>query len=736
MMEGIVLAVLALLSVPVLLIVILVKVCGLENKVADLTRKFFDLRVSASLRDNSSVSADLTQSHRDTENNISRRGEMHPSRERSGCLSEANPEGAARGCEAQRGLELGAKPPAPQTNLRVSASPRDASPAPSTVSPERSEPRQRSLEGCEAKPSASTSAEGAKAPSTSEAKPSASTSEAKAPAAPAAPLSPYEPTAFDIFWMRIEDWLAVRGDFAPKGMTHEFAFATRWLVRVGVVLILGAIIYFVELSIDRGWMGPTGRVAATLFWGAVACVGGTWLVRKGKYALIGHAVAALGVVALYLGFGLGHRFFDPPVIASWTFAFAALAAVTAFSGVMAVYLRSPFIAVMGLVGGYLVPVIAGRDSGFPLGLDVYLVVLNLGAFYVSRKRLWSALDFLASMLAVLMCFVWGARHADFGGHSAVLVNLAFLSVVHALYMTGVIVGAKTRGKVGNAIAWAGLCVNAVAYFAWLSAVFRESFSSSYAGLILLGLVAAYLAVATLAIRRGWADRETVNILLVFALVFLAIVPLLLFDHPWCIVSWAALAVAAAEAEARSGQRVLGALSYLLLIVAGLGGLFYYAPLAYCERSVSALKALTAGEYFKEFVLRLLRLWSLPVAAVLVARRVKVDALAVAALICAFLFFTGEARIFGYVFFPSLETGAVSVAWLVAAFAGLWVGIVRRSRVTRITALSLLGVTVVKVLLMDTARLATPARVGVFALTGVLLIVGAFLYMKFKERFEE
>ena len=39
MMEGIVLAVLALLSVPVLLVVILVKVCGLENKVTDLALK-------------------------------------------------------------------------------------------------------------------------------------------------------------------------------------------------------------------------------------------------------------------------------------------------------------------------------------------------------------------------------------------------------------------------------------------------------------------------------------------------------------------------------------------------------------------------------------------------------------------------------------------------------------------------------------------------------------------------
>ena len=534
MMEGIVLAVLALLSVPVLLIVILVKVCGLENKVADLTRKFSDLRVSASLRDNSSVSADLTQSHVTA---------------------------------AQAGLAIRSEP------SRAERVPRDtekkvavAAPSPVVASPVAAPPA--------AKPPVAPTQVKVSAAKENVEKPLSNSNSPTPTSSPSVPRSPfpvpptsYEPTAFDMFWMRIEDWFAVRGDFAPKGMTHEFAFATRWLIRVGAVLIIGAIIYFVKLSIDRGWMGPTGRVAATLFWGMVGCVGGSWLVKKGRYSLLGHAIAALGVVALYLGFGLGHRFFDPPVIASPVYAFAALAGVTLFAGVMAVYLRSPHIAVMGLVGGYLVPVIAGRDSGFPLGLDLYLLVLNLGAFYVSRKCLWSALDFLASMLAVLMCFIWSASHPNSGGQSAVLVNLAFLSVVHALYMTGVIVGAKARGKVGNAIAWAGLCINAVAYFAWLAAVFRESFSSSYAGLILLGLVAAYLVVATLAIRRGWADRATVNILLVFALAFLAISPVLLFGKAWWVVSWAAIAVAASEAEIRSEQTILGILSWVILIVA-------------------------------------------------------------------------------------------------------------------------------------------------------------------------
>ena len=662
MMDGIILAALALLSVPILLIVILVKVCGLENKVTDLALKLTVI--------------DFTQRHVTA---------------------------------AQAGLAICSEPsraervPRDTENI-VSASPRDNSSAPSTS---------------EAKPSASTSAEGA-----------------QAPAAPAAPRTPYEPTALDMFWMRIEDWLAVRGDFAPKGMTHEFAFATCWLIRIGVALIVGALIYFVKLSIDRGWMGPTGRVAATLFWGMVGCVGGSWLVKKEKYSLIGHAIAALGVVALYLGFGLGHRFFDPPVIASPVFAFAALAAVTLCAGVMAVYLRSPHIAVMGLVGGYLVPVIAGRDSGFPLGLDLYLLVLNLGAFYVARMRRWSALDFLASMLAFAMCCIWGSRHPEFGGRAAVLVNFAFLAIVHALYMTSVVVGSKTRGKAADAIAWAGLTVNACCLFGWLMVVFRPGFNNRLAGLVLLALVVAYFAVAYLATKRGWADRATVGILVVFALTYLSIVPLLLFSRPWCVVSWAALAVATAEAESRSGQRLLGVVSYLLLAAAACAGLFYYAPLAYCERSVRALTEISGGAYLAEFALRLVRLWTLPVAAVLVARRLRVDALAVAALIVSFLFFTGEARNFGYVFLPSLKSGSVSVAWLFAAFGGLWAGIVRRSRLSRICALSLLGVAVAKVLVVDTAHLTTPVRVALFALSGVLLIVGAFLYMKFRERFED
>ena len=172
-----------------------------------------------------------------------------------------------------------------------------------------------------------------------------------------------------------------------------------------------------------------------------------------------------------------------------------------------VCLSSSAIAVLALVGGYLVPVIAGRDSGSPVGLDIYLLVVNLGAFAVARFRKWSALDFLASLFGYFFCFIWCGLHASCS-QGALLVNFVFISCVHLLYMASVVVGAKDRNRAGNALAWTGLSLGACIYLAWLCAHFHRGFSSGVTGLVFLGVVAVYLAVAGLARRRGWAGSST------------------------------------------------------------------------------------------------------------------------------------------------------------------------------------------------------------------------------------
>ena len=543
---------------------------------------------------------------------------------------------------------------------------------------------------------------------------------------------PREPTAIELFWQRVEDWFFVRGEFAPSGTTHEFALATHWLVRVGVVMIIGSLTYFAKLSIDRGWMGPTGRIVATLVVGALGVAAGAFIVKRTRYGLLGHAIAALGIVALYFGFGLGHRFFDPPVIPSPTLAFAALFGVTVVAAILSVCLASSPIAVLALVGGYLVPIIAGRDTGSPLGLDIYLVVINLGAFVVTRFRKWSPLDFLASMLGFVMCFIWCSRHPHCEP-AAVLTNFIFLSVAHLIYMASVVFGAKFRNRAGNALAWSGLSLGACVYFGWLVSYFRMGFSNGTTGLVLLGVVAVYLAVAVFVLRRGLADRQTVNILLVFALAFLAIAPAFIFDKIWLTMIWSALAVAMIEAEVRTGQRVLGIMSYLVLAAAAVVGICYVVPEEY-QSAYRAVNA-TTGQYLAALLLRIVRIGALPAATALVARRLKLVELLVAVGIAVFLCYTAEAVMFGRVFLPSFGTGMVTVAWTLAAFVGVWIGISRRVRALRIGSLVLLGVSVAKLLLVDTAHLPIPGRVGVFAIVGVFLLIGAFLYIRARDKFE-
>ena len=178
------------------------------------------------------------------------------------------------------------------------------------------------------------------------------------------------------------------------------------------------------------------------------------------------------------------------------------------------------------------------------------------------------------------------------------------------------------------------------------------------------------------------------------------------------------------------------LIFIILGVAALAGIFWLAPNCYREaRSLSSV-GLSCGEYLRELVLRLIRLWSLPVAAALIARRRGPMGLLVPAGILTFVYFTVEAWLFGRVFVPELKTGSVTIAWTALAFAGLFAGIVRRVKLARTLSLSLLGVSVAKLLFVDTAHLATPSRVALFALTGVVLLIGAFLYIKYQNLFAD
>ena len=537
-----------------------------------------------------------------------------------------------------------------------------------------------------------------------------------------------EPTAAGRFWSMVEEWFCVRGRFAPKGMTREFAVATRWLLRVGSLLLVGAMSYFITLAINRGWIGPAQRVYGMMFWGVVGTAAGTWLkVKSERYSILGEVFAALGLVATYLSFGLGHRYFKPPVIGSVAVAFAGLIAATVAAGVLSVRLKSLTIAVLGLVGGFLVPTICRFDDAYTQ-LEIYLLTLTIGASVVAYVRKWTALGFVA--MAVAYGMVLGEDLSCFSTSAAItyVFHLAQYGMVLAL----TILGLRRHSKDANAYCWAFTTVAAIAWVvggacglhSWTTLKYHFLFAAVIHG-----------ALSVVSRRRNWGVAP---VMMVLATLFAAL------TLARCCTEWkswgdvaplifCAFAAILAELSVRAGERTLGVMAFLSAICCA-GWFMALADAHYCVMSA----------YGAGFVSRVLDLWCAPVLMAFVGwrlcrkgewlERLRVASYVISA-VMGFIIVTAESKWFGELVLPSVGGGCITIVWAAIASAFLTAGIVRRWKAIRLCGLGLLGLSVFKVLFFDTASLAMPARVAVFSAVGVLMIVGAFLYLRFRNLFE-
>ncbi len=548
-------------------------------------------------------------------------------------------------------------------------------------------------------------------------------------------LEEAEMSVFDIFWAKFEDWVCVRGDFAPKGMTREFAIATRWLTRVGAVLLVGAIAYFLVLAIDKGWIGPVQRVYGMMAWGVIGTAFGTWLKLKSeRYAILGEVCAAVGLVAMYLSFGLGHRYFKPPVIASGYVAFAGLFAATIVAGSLSVRLRSLMIAGLALVGGFLVPAICSFTD-HDVQLHVYLLLLSVGACVVACLRGWTLYAFAGIVVSALFSQVKCGSCC----HCNAAVAYLFYALEYALFLALTV---RASVREGNAkirpCYWAAAAIAGVFCLCKMGVIVENHLACQGARVLhYLGWTVAFAVLAIQSRRREWGGTP---VFVVFSCVCAAFaLGTACFDwwhlnNATGMLLFCLFAALLVELGARSGDRTLQAAAFIATVVMSFAGFFYFA--------VCADKA--GGGYAHDLVDRMQYLWPVPALVAFTGRRLgerelwsgwlRPLAFGVSA-VMAFVVVTIESHFFGHEFLPVLRGGFVTITWSVAASAFLAVGIVRRVKASRLVGLGVLALSVVKLLLVDTASLATPGRVGVFAAVGVLLISGAFLYLKFKPLFE-
>jgi hypothetical protein len=202
----------------------------------------------------------------------------------------------------------------------------------------------------------------------------------------------------------------------------------------GFALFLG-VAFFVKYSFDNNLVPPELRVAIGFLTGLGLLVGGMAMSRK-NFPTLSQTLCATGVVILYaVTFAcrsIYHFEFFGPVP---TFLLMALITITAF--LLAVRLNALVVAILGMLGGFLTPVLLSTGQDNPLGLFGYIALLDAGLIVVALNRRWCFLMALAALGTAIMQIGWVGKffviEKYFEGHK-ILVALGVLLAFNALWL--------------------------------------------------------------------------------------------------------------------------------------------------------------------------------------------------------------------------------------------------------------------------------------------------------------
>ncbi|WP_026861967.1 DUF2339 domain-containing protein [Pseudidiomarina sediminum] len=241
---------------------------------------------------------------------------------------------------------------------------------------------------------------------------------------------------------------------ATPANTDRFTFNFERLLKGNGLFWLGALVLAIggillaNYAIEAGLLSPVIRVTLGALFG-VALVAGAEVVHRFKAKLnvqtpyISAALASGGIVTCFamtlVAFDY-YQFIDVHV------AFFVLA-VIALSAISLALRFGPVLAGIGIIGAYLVPVLAETNSTNVMALLLYVGFVSLSAIwvadYVKQKWLW--------WLSFSGHFLWFMAAVAFGNEDYFLSILLFALVTLYLYVFAGVLGWKLNQQMTSAL---------------------------------------------------------------------------------------------------------------------------------------------------------------------------------------------------------------------------------------------------------------------------------------------
>ena len=191
----------------------------------------------------------------------------------------------------------------------------------------------------------------------------------------------------------------------PGAASLEQRFASRLPVWIGGVSLALAGLFMVKYSIENHLLSETTRVVLGSLFGLGLLYAGHAIFRRGTLAngtRIAQALVGAGIADLYGCLVAASSLYH---LLPSSIGFFGMAVLTAYAVARSLRYGAP-IALLGLAGGFLTPILINSDTADVPALFIYLYLVVAGIFFIVRRQGWWSYGLLAVASAFSWVLLW------------------------------------------------------------------------------------------------------------------------------------------------------------------------------------------------------------------------------------------------------------------------------------------------------------------------------------------
>ena len=305
--------------------------------------------------------------------------------------------------------------------------------------------------------------------------------------------------------------------------------------KIGILILVLGISFFVKYAIDKNWINETARVAIGILSGTLV-MGIAHKLKKNYIAF--SSVIVSGAISIYY-FTIAIAFHDYHIF-SQTIAFAIMVVITAFSAFVSINYNRQELAVLSLIGGFSVPFMLSTGQGNYVVLFAYIAILNVGILAIAYFKKWNIVAILSFVFTILLFLSWSVTEMATNKlpHQGAFI---FATLFYFIFSITVVINNVRNKGVFSTIEYFIITANTFIYFGIGLSILQDA-QLQLKGLFTLSLAIYNFIYTAVLFKKFGLEKNAVYLLIALVLTFATLTIPIQFDGNHITLFWACEAV--------------------------------------------------------------------------------------------------------------------------------------------------------------------------------------------------